>query len=76
MLRTLARRIRHFAGIVGDLAFRPVAERHAPWRRRSPGRSSRAPVSISPSPRRSSPRGSAPCVSSSRARSPSSRSAG
>ena len=29
MLRTLARRVRHFAGIVGDLAFRPVTERLA-----------------------------------------------
>jgi CRP-like cAMP-binding protein len=29
MLKTLARRVRHFAGIVSDLAFRPVAERLA-----------------------------------------------
>ena len=29
MLRTLARRVRHFAGIVSDLAFRPVTERLA-----------------------------------------------
>jgi len=29
MLHTLARRVRHFAAIVGDLAFRPVAERLA-----------------------------------------------
>ena len=29
MLKTLARRVRHFAGIVGDLAFRPVDERLA-----------------------------------------------
>lgn len=29
MLRTLARRVRHFAAIVSDLAFRPVAERLA-----------------------------------------------
>jgi CRP/FNR family transcriptional regulator len=29
MLKALARRVRHFAGIVGDLAFRPVAERLA-----------------------------------------------
>jgi CRP/FNR family transcriptional regulator len=29
MLRSLARRVRHFAGIVSDLAFRPVTERLA-----------------------------------------------
>ena len=29
MLKTLARRVRHFAGIISDLAFRPVAERLA-----------------------------------------------
>ncbi|HSE92019.1 MAG TPA: Crp/Fnr family transcriptional regulator [Methylomirabilota bacterium] len=29
MLKTMARRVRHFAGIVGDLAFRPVTERLA-----------------------------------------------
>jgi CRP/FNR family transcriptional regulator len=29
ILRTLARRVRHFAGIVSDLAFRPVTERLA-----------------------------------------------
>jgi CRP/FNR family transcriptional regulator len=29
MLRTMARRVRHFAGIVSDLAFRPVTERLA-----------------------------------------------
>ena len=29
MLETMARRVRHFAGIVGDLAFRPVTERLA-----------------------------------------------
>lgn len=29
MLRTMARRVRHFAGIVSDLAFRPVTERVA-----------------------------------------------
>jgi CRP/FNR family transcriptional regulator len=29
MLRTLARRVRHFASIVSDLAFRPVTERLA-----------------------------------------------
>jgi CRP/FNR family transcriptional regulator len=29
MLKTLARRVRHFAGIVSDLAFRPVTERLA-----------------------------------------------
>jgi CRP-like cAMP-binding protein len=29
MLATMARRVRHFAGIVGDLAFRPVTERVA-----------------------------------------------
>jgi CRP/FNR family transcriptional regulator, dissimilatory nitrate respiration regulator len=29
MLKNLARRVRHFAGIIGDLAFRPVAERLA-----------------------------------------------
>jgi CRP/FNR family transcriptional regulator, dissimilatory nitrate respiration regulator len=29
MLKTLARRVRHFAGIVSDLAFRPVTERVA-----------------------------------------------
>jgi CRP-like cAMP-binding protein len=29
MLETMARRVRHFAGIVGDLAFRPVSERLA-----------------------------------------------
>ena len=29
MLGTMARRVRHFAGIVGDLAFRPVTERLA-----------------------------------------------
>jgi CRP/FNR family transcriptional regulator len=29
MLKTLARRVRQFAGIVSDLAFRPVAERLA-----------------------------------------------
>jgi CRP/FNR family transcriptional regulator len=29
MLKTLARRLRHFAAIVSDLAFRPVAERLA-----------------------------------------------
>ena len=29
MLKTMARRVRHFAGIVSDLAFRPVAERLA-----------------------------------------------
>jgi CRP-like cAMP-binding protein len=29
MLRTLARRVRHFAGLVSDLAFRPVIERVA-----------------------------------------------
>ena len=29
MLEAMARRVRHFAGIVGDLAFRPVAERLA-----------------------------------------------
>jgi CRP/FNR family transcriptional regulator len=29
MLRAMARRVRHFAGIVSDLAFRPVAERLA-----------------------------------------------
>ncbi|HET9488638.1 MAG TPA: Crp/Fnr family transcriptional regulator [Methylomirabilota bacterium] len=29
MLKTMARRIRHFAGIVSDLAFRPVTERLA-----------------------------------------------
>jgi CRP-like cAMP-binding protein len=29
MLKTLARRVRHFAAIVSDLAFRPVAERLA-----------------------------------------------
>jgi CRP/FNR family transcriptional regulator len=29
MLKTLARRVRHFAGIVSDLAFRPVSERLA-----------------------------------------------
>jgi CRP/FNR family transcriptional regulator len=29
MLKTLARRVRHFASIVSDLAFRPVAERVA-----------------------------------------------
>jgi CRP/FNR family transcriptional regulator len=29
MLKTLARRVRHFARIVGDLAFRPVVERLA-----------------------------------------------
>lgn len=29
MLKTMARRVRHFAGIVSDLAFRPVTERLA-----------------------------------------------
>ena len=29
MLETLARRVRHFAGVISDLAFRPVAERLA-----------------------------------------------
>jgi CRP/FNR family transcriptional regulator len=29
MLKTLAHRVRHFAGIISDLAFRPVAERLA-----------------------------------------------
>jgi CRP-like cAMP-binding protein len=29
MLKTMARRVRHFAGIVSDLAFRPVTERVA-----------------------------------------------
>jgi CRP-like cAMP-binding protein len=29
MLKTMARRVRHFADIVGDLAFRPVTERVA-----------------------------------------------
>ena len=29
MLKTMASRVRHFAGIVGDLAFRPVTERLA-----------------------------------------------
>jgi CRP/FNR family transcriptional regulator len=29
MLKTLARRVRHFASIVSDLAFRPVSERLA-----------------------------------------------
>jgi CRP-like cAMP-binding protein len=29
MLKAMARRVRHFAGIVGDLAFRPVTERLA-----------------------------------------------
>ena len=49
MLTAMARRVRHFAGIVSDLAFRPVTSAWpATWTRPSRGPSSPAPASSSP----------------------------
>src|SRR5262249_19710695 len=44
MLKTLARRVRHFAGIVGDLAFRPVARRLARYLEPPPAAQGRPPL--------------------------------
>lgn len=46
MLKTLARRVRHFAGIVSDLAFRPVSERLARYLATSFGEPIKPGVSV------------------------------
>lgn len=46
MLKTLARRVRHFASIVSDLAFRPVTERLARYLETSIEKPTRSGISI------------------------------
>jgi CRP/FNR family transcriptional regulator len=46
MLRTMARRVRHFAGIVSDLAFRPVTERLARYLEAAAGASLKPGASV------------------------------
>jgi CRP-like cAMP-binding protein len=46
MLKTLARRVRHFAGIVSDLAFRPVTERLARYLETSLGKPIKPGMSV------------------------------